>query len=114
MGMDAIVFGCGPFKQELLKKNLLPYPDDWYKDIPEGQIICGILCTMPTSDSSRMLARCLGVDIDSMYWVVRSDQIDPDPALELWGPERDNMIKVVEELKIFVDNGWKLYFDPCA
>lgn len=109
MGMDAIVFGVGSFYKEII--DLMPYPDRWYEDVAEGEQVCGTVAYAQTTDESKLLAWCVGVDIDSMNWTISPHRISAKLAKT---EGNDRMVEQVRDLKTLTNYGWKLYFDPQA
>ena len=60
MGMDSEILCVGPFKKGLEK--YMPYEGD-YSEVPENTIVETTIMHCNTSDTSRMIAECLNVEI---------------------------------------------------
>jgi hypothetical protein len=60
MGMDSEIVCIGAYKKELNK--YMPYDND-YDDVPEGTIVETTIMCCHTTDISKQLARCLGVEV---------------------------------------------------
>jgi hypothetical protein len=60
MGLDACIFGIGPFRKDLAP--FLEYPADYYDGCPDGATVFASLFVCRTTGTSRELAAAFHVD----------------------------------------------------
>lgn len=60
MGMNSTMYAIGKFHKEVI--GCMPYPADHYKGVKKGSQVIAWVCSMRTTDSSKMMAECFGID----------------------------------------------------
>jgi len=60
MGMDAELMAIGSYDTSVAE--CLEYPPSWYERVDLGAVVFSSLFHCPTSDASRKLAACFGID----------------------------------------------------
>ncbi len=106
MGMNAKVFGIGPFSDDI--KDCLSYPDKSYKRTESGRLVTTSLFHCETNSKSRDLAELLEIDVwdfnahhlNALAIAKKWDEmteVDLHEIYECWGDEdADNFIRLAK------------------
>ena len=113
MGMDADIICVGPFSRKVL--DCLNYDKENYENVEEGTPVSATICGCNTTDQSRELGRCVGVEdpYDFSTHHITEDKVNWT-ALSLMQFEVDYAEKCSQwrRLEILIQNGFTCIYQP--
>ena len=112
MEMDAEVMAMGPFSGSIA--DCLEYRTEYYADVPAGTTVFSQLFCCVTSDQSRELAECFGVDPwDLSRHEVTLVQADFARLRDLAG-DFEGGVEEVEQFRRLSEAGFRFWYRPCG